>query len=293
MLNNIINNMKNVRLSSHEEYERKELLESIRKHLNDNIDILEESFQYEYKNPLDKKRLMESFDYIEDNKIGIIDSIYKNDFGRVSNNYVPYGVVGVVIRNDISLYNYAAILNVLIQSNNSIVIELYRNMGTVNILIEMLNQVIDQVDGINKIMINKTGEELIRCTNLDLLLFIGDKSDFKKINISCEKKYYGIGNYELIIDKELDKNLIEEAQKRKVKIVNKTKNEDFYDVFNDSNSNYCTGFMSDNKNEIRKFIANTKSTYLIVNAIPTLQDEINIDINDLMYKKSTLIWDEK
>ena len=50
--------------------------------------------------------------------------------------------------------------------------------------------------------------------------------------------------------------------------------------------------MSDNKEEVRKFISDVKSSYLLVNIIPTIQDDINIDVNDLLYKKSTLIWDD-
>ena len=90
----------------------------------------------------------------------------------------------------------------------------------------------------------------------------------------------------------LDPNLIDEARKRNVVIIEKNNAKDFYNKFNISSSNYCTAIMSDNKEEVRRFISNVKSSYLLVNIIPTIQDEINIDIDDLLYKKSTLIWDD-
>lgn len=291
MLDSIIDKMKFNRLLYNEEYNIEELVDTIKKHLKTNIDILQKSYEYEYKQSLNIDKLISSFDYIKNNKIGIIDSPFKNEFGKVANNYVPYGIVGVVVKNDISLYNYASILNLLIQTNNSVILEPYKNMGTINVLVEMLNQVITQINGINKIIINSTNELLQQNNNIDLLLFIGSKNEYNDIQTQCDKKYYGIGNYELIIDKMLDTNLINEARKRNVVIIEKSNTKDFYNKFNISSSNYCTAIMSDNKEEIRKFISNVKSSYLLVNIIPTIQDEINIDINDLLYKKSTLIWD--
>ena len=292
MLDSIIDNMRSNRLSYNEEYNIEELVDTIKKHLKDNIDILQKSYEYEYNQPLNVDKLINSFDYIKNNKLGIIDAPFKNEFGKVANNYVPYGIVGVVVKNDISLYNYASILNLLIQTNNSILLEPYKNMGTVNILIKLLNQVITQVNGINKIIINTTNELLKQNNNLDLLLFIGSKNEFNNIKTRCVKKYYGIGNYELIIDKMIDPNLVKESRKKNVVVIDKDNTRDFYNSFNFSSSNYCTAIMSDNKEEIRKFIANVKSSFLLINILPTLQDEINISIEDLMYKKTTLIWEE-
>lgn len=292
MLDSIIDKMRFNRLSNNEEYNIEELVDTIKKHLKTNIDILQKSYEYEYNQPLNIVKLINSFDYIKSNKIGIIDSPFRNEFGKVANNYVPYGIVGVVVKNDFSLYNYASMLNLLIQTNNSIILEPYKNIGTVNVLVEMLNQVITQINGINKIIINSTNELLQQNNNIDLLLFIGSKNEFNGIQTQCDKKYYGIGNYELIVDKMLDTNLVNEARKRNVVIVEKSNTKDFYNKFNLSSSNYCTAIMSDNKEEVRKFISNVKSSYLLVNIIPTIQDKINIDINDLLYKKSTLIWDD-
>ena len=50
--------------------------------------------------------------------------------------------------------------------------------------------------------------------------------------------------------------------------------------------------MTDSKQVAKEFVSNVKSSYLLVNVIPTIQDDINIDINDLIYKKSTLIWED-
>lgn len=240
MLDSIIEKMRLNKLSYNEEYNIEKLVDTIKKHLKNNIDILQKSYEYEYKQSLNIDKLISSFDYIKNNKIGIINSPFRNKFGKVANNYVPYGIVGVIVKNDISLYNYASILNLLIQTNNSIIFQPYKNMGTVNILVEMLNQVITQINGINKIIINSTNELLQQNNNIDLLLFIGSKNEFNNIQTQCNKKYYGIGNYELIIDKMLDLNLIDEARKRNVVIIEKNNAKDFYNKFNISGSNYCT-----------------------------------------------------
>ena len=292
MLNEKIRKMKDNRLLNNEEYNTKDLMETIKKHLKENIDILQRSYEYEYKEKLDVERLLHSFNYIENNKVGAIEPIFRNEYGKISKSYVPYGVVGVVIKNDLTLYQQAEIINLLIQTKNSIIIEPYRKIGTLNILIEMINQIITQVNGYNEIVINGSEEKLQNNNNLDLMLFIGEKEEFRRLTNICEKKYCGIGNYELIIDKEIDKNLIEEAKKQGIKIIYKDDNPNFFSEFNYIGSNYCTGFMSDSKEEVRKFINNIKSSYILINAIPTLQDDINITIDDVVYKKSTLLWEE-
>lgn len=86
-------------------------------------------------------------------------------------------------------------------------------------------------------------------------------------------------------DKKLDVALIDEARKRNVIIIEKNNDKDFYSKFNYSSSNYCTSIMTDSKEEVRNFISNVKSSYLLVNIIPTIQEEININVEDLIYKK--------
>ena len=289
MLDSIINDMRIIRLMYQEEYPMNDLLDTIKKHIQENIDILERSFELEYQQSLDTNRLLHSFDLNSDNKVGIIDAPFTNEYGKVANNYVPYGIVGVVVKNDISFYQYASIISLLIQTKNSIILEPFHKMGTINILIEMINSILLQIQGIPRIEINTSGETLKENRLLDLLLFIGSKNEYRTISTFCHKLYYGIGDYELILDKEIDSHLIEEAKKRNVILIDKDKEEDFYSRFNASSSNYCTAIMTDSKEEARKFIANVKASYVFVNALPTLVDDINIDINDLIYKKSTLI----
>ena len=291
MLNKIINKMKKNRLAADEEYEMRDIMETIITNLKDNADIFQQSYKYEYNQTLDIDKLLNTFKYIPDNKIGIIGSPYKNEYGKVANNYVPYGIVGLVIENDIGLYNILAILNLLIQTKNSVIIQPFGKMATLGLIVKIIDRTITQINGVNEIIFNTTEESLKENNNIDLLLFIGNKTDYFNLKTTCEKKYFGIGNYELIVDKNLDNNLIIEARKRHVSIFDKTDDDNFYDYFNKISSNYCTALMTDSKKEARKFIASVKSSNVIVNAMPTLQSEINITIDDLMYKKSTLVWE--
>ena len=78
MLDSIIDKMRLNRLSYNEEYNIEELVDTIKKHLKNNIDILQKSYEYEYKQSLNVDKLISSFDYIKNNKIGIVDSPFRN-----------------------------------------------------------------------------------------------------------------------------------------------------------------------------------------------------------------------
>ena len=282
MLDNIVNTIKYNRMK-YDSYDVDELINDIKKHLNDNIDLLEESFNHEYKSKLDKKILLDCF-----NKIDVLNEEYKNDIGLVSNIYSPYGVVGLIIKNDISLYNIASIINLIVQSRNSLIIELYKEIGTPNILIELVNQVLEEY----KIDIIRIETYIEECNNLDLLLYIGNKEEYKKINKDYPIKYYGIGNYELIVDSEFDLKLINEALKRNVKISYMNKDDFFFRQYNETSSNYCVSLVTENKETARKFLREIKASFLLVNILPTLEKRINIDFNDLVFKKSMIIYEE-
>ena len=188
MLDSVISNMKENMLLK-EEYSINDLIKTIKKHIEDNKDLLIESYSHEYNEELDIDKLLSCFDVIKNNNIGIIDTPYKNEEGLVSNNYVPYGVVGLVIRNDLSFYNLADIINVIIQSNNSLIVEPYRKIGTFNILLLLISQILTEINGINEMVVNDTNE-LLQNNNLDLLLYIGDKTEFNRITSLSPKKYY-------------------------------------------------------------------------------------------------------
>ena len=282
MIDNKINRL-NENNQSLIDYDSKFLIELIKTNILNNMDILNESYLHEYNDTLDKNRFINCFDFVN-----VEEETYKNELGLVSNTYSPYGVVGLIIKNNISLYNLASILCLIIQSKNSLIIELNKAIGTSNILIEIINKVLKS-QKLNEIIISNN---ISKSNNFDLLLFIGSKEEFNSLNNTCLKRYYGIGNYELIVDKIIDKELISVAEKNNVKIINKNDDKYFYNNFNKESSNYCVGLMTDSKKEASVFLNSVKASFLLVNMIPTVESRINISYYDLVYRKSSIVYDK-
>ena len=285
MLDSLITKMR-IKVLDKKSYEIDVVIETIKNNIEDNFDLLEKSYEHEYNEKLNKNELLKCFDIVYDDK----DELgYKNEFGYVSNYYSPYGIVGIDIKNDITLYNLANILSLIIQSKNSCIVNLYRQMGTQNVLIELINQCLEEFDGINKI---ELFDDLDTYDNLDLLVYIGNKEEFNKIKSNCNKRFYGIGKYELIVQSELDTKLLNEAKKQNVVITYKDDDLDFYNKYNRISNNYCVSIMTNDKKEAKVFLDNIKSSYSMVNIIPTLEKRINISYYDLVYKKSNIIFNE-
>ncbi|MBR4178361.1 MAG: hypothetical protein IKR57_03325 [Bacilli bacterium] len=282
MLEEKINSMKEKRLKV-DSYDVKDVMSDIVSNIKNNIDTLKKTFNQEYEEELDVNMLFNSFDLVD-----FYTEIYKNDFGLVTNSFSPYGLIGLIVDNEISIYNLANILSLIIQSRNSIILELKKSKKSLILLISMINKVLNE----KRIVPIETNKYLSNMNTYDLLIFIGDKDKFNRLNNTCEKKYYGIGNYELIIDTELDKKLIETAKKKNVLITYKTKDDRFYTNFSRISSNYCVSLMTDSKEEARVFFRDMKASFLLVNIIPTLEKRINIRFEDLIYQKSCIVYEE-
>ena len=101
-----------------EEYSISTILATIINGLTKNIGLLRE-----YDADLRIEEFAHAFNVITNNPYGNLSEPYINDFGRMSENFVPYGTVGVSIDKMISPTQFAEILSVLIQTRNSIVIQ--------------------------------------------------------------------------------------------------------------------------------------------------------------------------
>lgn len=286
-LNEIIKQMNDKILNCNVEEEIDDILDDIKTHLFQNFDLIEDAYYHDTNDNIDKDLLIDKFNIAEKNHYGIIGMAYKNEYGMVANNFVPYGVVGLIIKNNISIYNITEIISLIIQTRNSLIIECNTFSTTMLVLIELINQILEETERFNKIyMINENIEKIDDDTNVDLILYIGQKDAFNKLNNPCLKKYFGIGNYELYIDEELDNDLIEEAKKQNVKIIKDLS----FEELNIAGSNYATSLLSSNTKMIRLFINKVKSRFLLINMLPTLEDRISISPSDLLYEKATIIY---
>lgn len=286
MLYNIIDNMKK-RGNIIQDLDL--ILDNIKEQLGNNFDLIDDFYFKFMKSHLDKDIIINKFNKLEDNKYGLRE-IYKNNEFTISNSYREYGVVGLVIKNDLSIYNVLEIISMLIQTRNNIIIE--TSDLVLSLIIKEINKILIQIDTYSEIVIyNDLDKKLEDNEDLDLLIYIGNRSDYNNINTKCNKKFYGIGKYELYIDYELDNNLIEEAKKQGVIVYYKDLDLDrLINTCNKKTNGYCASIMSNNNKNIEKFIRNVNVTYTLVNIIPTLEDRVNIEITDLLQYRSIVTY---
>ena len=151
--------------------------------------------------------------------------------------------------------------------------------------VTIINDVLKQTVDFNEIVLTDANLEK---ENIDLLIYIGDKTYFKKIDFKGEKIFLGIGQYELFVDEIIDEKMIEFARNNGVKIFyGKDKS---FDELNQNGANYCSAIMSSNKERIREFISSVKSSYVLVNMSPTLVDNSNLFPEQLLKRKTTIIY---
>jgi hypothetical protein len=220
------------------------------------------------------------------NNYGNINSPFINNYGRVSSNMIPYGIIGAVIDKNIKLKNYLELIKVSLETRNSLIIKPFRLSATLELFIKIINDVLSQTKDFNNIVL--TGENLLT-KDLDLLVFIGKKEVFNTLNTSLPKIFVGTLEYELFVHEFLDDNLIDFAKANGIKVFYDEDN--VYEKINVEGSNYCTAIMSSDKEKIREFMLNIKSSFILVNMSPALVDTLNLFPEQLLTRKTTIIFD--
>jgi hypothetical protein len=261
------------------------LFNAIKETLKNDSDLLNEFYNQVYHEKLDIDYIINVFNVHKDSKFGVKE-MYKQKGFTISNNYVPYGVVGLSINNYLNPYQIVSIIEMIIENHNSLIINTKYHQQFISLIVLDINKVLEQDNNYNKIVISDND---ILDDNLDLLLYIGRKDQYDTLNVTCQTKYYGIGLYELYVEKELDSKLIEEAKKQGVIVKYGSDITDLIFQANHGNK-YAISLMSKNDEDIRKFIIEVQASYILLNTIPTLEDRINIDINDLCYFKSIILY---
>ncbi len=269
-----------------EEISIDDIFKSIRESFEKNKEIASQSLLYESGQELDINSLQQIFVKSSLNCYGNTSSPFINDYGRVSENMVPYGVVGVQVNKRISLNNYCEIIKVCLETRNSIIIKPYSRSQTLEILVQLINDVLKQTMDFNEIVLTDVSLEN---ETVDLLVYVGEKALFNKLAFKGEKIFLGIGQYELFVDEVIDEKMLDFAKANGIKIFYKDKNT--FDEVNEIGANYCTAIMSGNKEQIRKFITEIKSSYVLVNMSPTLVDNANIYPEQLLKRKTTIIYE--
>lgn len=286
MLEDTINQMRANALRPKEEVVIEDVFKSICKSFTSNKELLTNSLRYETGKEIDLSSLQKIFTQSSLNYYGNTSAPFINDYGRVSENMVPYGIIGLQVDKRINLNNYCEIIKVCLETRNSLIIRPYIKSQSLEILVQLINDILKQTIDFNEIVITDIDLEN---EALDLLIYVGEKSKFNKLDFRKEKIFLGIGQYELFVDEAIDENMIEFAKANGIKIF--YNNENVYDEINESGANYCTTIMSGNKEKIREFITNVKSSYILVNMSPTLVDNANLYPEQLLKRKTTIIYE--
>lgn len=285
MLDDLIQEMRKNSLRPKEEVAIKDIFKAICDSLASNKDILNSALNYETGQDVNISLLQKIFKQSSLNNYGNTSSPFINDYGRVSENMVPYGIVGLQVDKRISLNNYLEIIKVCLETRNSLIIKPYTKSGTLEIIIKIINDVLKQTVDFNEIYLTDVNLENI---DVDLLVYVGNKSSFKALNFKKDKIFLGIGQYELYVDEVIDEEMIEFAKNNGIQVFYSQEN--VFDEINEKGANYCTAIMSGNKEKIRQFISSIKSSYLLVNMSPTLVDNANLYPEQLLKRKTTVIY---
>jgi len=282
----VIETIKQNRLKSNEELNITIVFNAIVKALKENGKLINKFSKLEFGSNIDVDSLSQIFISDKLNIYGNIDSPFINNYGRVSSNMVPYGIVGVQTDKIIKLENYLEIIKVCLETRNSIIIKPYKESQTLNAILIIINDILKQTTDFTEIVVSNQD---LTALPVDLLIYIGDKSKFNSLSVSSEKLFLGVGQYELYIDEALDVNLIDYAKRNGVQLF--YRQDDVYDLINKMGANYCTAIMSGNKSNIREFIKNINSSHILVNMSPLLVDSVNLYPEQLLKRKTTVIYE--
>jgi gamma-glutamyl phosphate reductase len=277
-----------------------ELLEKIKKNIINNFDIISKAYKIDTENiELLQNRIIAQFDIGE---VPTSDT-FKNQFGKVTNMYSPYGVLGVISTCDI--YNILKIMVLAIATRNAVIIDVTKNIGTIFLLKNEFNNVLNEFNLPNLIEIYNHDEDINmeESFELDALIYIGKRADAERIKIGFDKSviFSGCGNYELYVEDNLGSKLIEEAKHLPgVNIYSSDSSvgqyvsslEEAIIRINEMGNEYSASIITKSRDSAKIFVSQIKSRNVFVNALPTLIDNaLDIDTLDLMYKKSILIYE--
>ncbi len=286
MLKKTIVKLRQNLLRPKEEYPIENIFKTIKIVLAQNKNILNKCSQHDCGRDFDVASAQEIFTPSALNNYGNTSSPFINEYGRVSENMVPFGIVGLQVEGKMSLNNYLEIIKVCLETRNTLIIKPFTQSKTLEVAINLINNILKQTVDFNEIVLT---EESLLIDEIDLLIFVGEKTKFKNLNFKNDKIFLGVGQYELYVDEVIDEKMIDFAKNNGIKIYKRK--EGVYDEINENGANYCTAIMSGNKERIREFITNIKSSYVLVNMSPALVDNVNLFPEQLLKRKTTIIFE--
>lgn len=282
-----------------------EMLQEVKKKILSNVDLIAKAYELDASEEFLTSKLNAQFELDDTVSLDNFQSdTFKNEFGKVTNLYVPYGVLGLA--SDCNLYTTLRIILLAIYTKNGLVIDVTKNVGSIFLIVEMIHDTFSQLglDNIIATYHHEAGERLENTEELDGMIYIGKKANAERIRIAFGKKviYSGCGNYELYVEDNLDSHLLEQASHmRNIKIFAKegvavgqevSDLEEAIARINESGNEYGVSIITESRENAKIFVNAIKARNVLVNALPTIVgDKLDIMPLDLMYQKSVLVYD--
>lgn len=276
-----------------------ELLEEIREYLNGNIDLLDKTYEIDCGKKLYLTKLLKQLEIDYEVK----SEPFINELGKGANMEVPYGVLGVISDSDV--YKILRVIVLGIITSNALIINITKNVGTNFLIIKAVSEILTKynVDNFIQIYNNKAGNVLEENEIIDGIIYIGKKVDADRLKVASTKPviYSGCGNYEIYIEDVLDENVLKEIVSNvNIRVYSKvgiglgqevSGLEEAIVKIQEYGSLYSAGIITESLENSQEFISKVKARNVFVNASPFLiDDELDIEPKDLMYKKSILVY---
>lgn len=277
--------------------EPSKIVTEIKHYILKNIDLLEDAYNLDKGINLSKSKIEQQFKIEQQNS----SQAFLNQFGKITNLYVPFGVLGVISNCDV--YHILKLIVLALLTRNGLVINIIDNVGTNYLIIKNVKKVLSEygIENLIEIYNNNAGETLEDCEDIDGIIYIGKKVNSDRLKISNTKPiiYSGCGNYELYIEDVLDEKVIRKViQDNRIKVYTKVPNlgqevrnlEEAVARIMETGNEYSVGIITENRENAKMFVNKIKARNVFVNTLPTqINDELDIEPKDLVYRKSVFV----
>lgn len=285
MNKNKLQEMRQKVLENHDELSPNEILGAVKQSLTQNIEVLDKFLRLETGRTISAQEIDEIFTPDINNKYGAENTPIMNDFGLLSTNFIPLGIVFVDVNYSLPIENYLQLLKVLIETKNSIIIKPHQEFRTLEAFVTIINDVLTRLPATNGIEVVNHD---VYNFDIDAVVYVGEKREFNKLDGKFQKIHVGVGRYELYVDEEIDKKLIEDAKSKNVQIFYPQEN--VFDLINQEGGNYATAIMSTNPDKIKEFMRDVKSSFKFVNISPTNIRRVNLFPEQLLTRQTTVVY---
>lgn len=285
MNKNKIQEMRTKLMESHEEISTNLVLEDIRNHILKNLDILDGFSRVETGRSILSEEIHEIFTPDKFNPYGSLNTPYINNFGMVTSTMVPLGIVFIDVNYTIPLANYLQMIKVCIETRNSVIVKPNIEFKTLETAVVLINDILSQYKGYNKIEFASYG---IYDLDIDAVVYVGNKKEFKALGGDFKKIYVGVGQWELYVDEELDQEFIKKVKEENVQLF--YPQDEVFDLINQEGGNYCSAIMSSDTGKIKEFMARVDSSFKLVNIDPTTIKRANLFPEQLLKRQNTIAY---